>query len=182
MFPLSQTSLPRCCTPLCCHVLQIQAPAKTTGNMHCQWLPVYEKREHAALAYDIANTWRALRGICGVTKQNVRWHAGCWPAVMCTWLFREGTAKQGSCAGCGNLATCFGSMPARCTGVSNRPALLFPLWPTHRPASTSLRRGTSLMRRCALCWLPWAASLSSATSSNGSCFHLPPSGQSTARP
>lgn len=53
-------------------LLQIQAPAKTTGNIHSQWLPVYEKKEDAALAYDIANTWRALRGICGITEQNVR--------------------------------------------------------------------------------------------------------------
>lgn len=67
-------------------LLQIQAPSvKDPSKVHTQWLPKYRQKEHAALAYDIANTWRLLRGVAGVTEQKVcdsgvalPVHAGCW--------------------------------------------------------------------------------------------------------
>ncbi|KAL4452222.1 hypothetical protein ABPG75_007884 [Micractinium tetrahymenae] len=56
-------------------VAQIQAPSvKHPSSVHCQWLPKYKEKEQAAMAYDVANTWRVLRGVAGVTKQNARFN------------------------------------------------------------------------------------------------------------
>jgi hypothetical protein len=43
----------------------------TSGRVHCQWLPKYPRKEEAAVAYDIANLWRAVKGIAEVTEKNV---------------------------------------------------------------------------------------------------------------
>ncbi|KAL4441208.1 hypothetical protein ABPG77_011445 [Micractinium sp. CCAP 211/92] len=57
------------------YVAQIQAPSvKDPSKVQTQWLPKYRQKEHAALAYDIANTWRLLRGVAGVTDQKARFN------------------------------------------------------------------------------------------------------------
>ena len=73
---------------VCRRPLQIQAPSVTTGRVHCQWLPKYPRKEEAAVAYDIANLWRAVKGIAEVTEKNVSSgqppgaQQGCHPACF----------------------------------------------------------------------------------------------------
>jgi hypothetical protein len=74
-----------------CTTLQIMAPSAKTGSVHCQWLPKYPTEHQAAIAYDIANAWRALKGI-NVTEDTV---SMCWLWVLAVLAVGIG------CAGCG---------------------------------------------------------------------------------
>lgn len=55
-------------------VPQIFAPGATNNKVQCQWLPKYPSKKLAALAYDIANVWRLVHGIAGVTQENARFN------------------------------------------------------------------------------------------------------------
>jgi len=62
--------------PLASAPPQIQAPSAKSGIVQTQWLPKYYKRENAALAYDVANTWRVIKGVAGVTAETVSGRLG----------------------------------------------------------------------------------------------------------